>query len=321
MENFWENHGRRYPALDRDINCTAVIVGGGLTGCLLASRLAERGIDTVLLESERIGGGKTARSTAKVTVAHETAYSDIARSVSLEAAKKYAAANMAGLEYIASLAGEGARRDMYLYALYGERRLQREFDAMRECGISAEYVRGDDVPLPVGALGAVKLTDQLAIDPVELCERVCAEGKFTVFESSTAENIGRHGVMCAGHRVKADFVAVCTNYPVHVPHLASPLKLSRKSSVAVALRSASGFPMDDVMAFGVDGGYGYRYADVDGERVLIASGETGREVPPRAAERIIEAVHRFAMHCYTPQNSRDMRRWNGKSLARRLRRW
>lgn len=293
MENFWKNRGRRYPSLDRDINCTAAVIGGGLTGCLLANRLAERGIDTVLFEAGRIGGGKTARSTAKVTLAHETAYSDIAKNISTEAAKKYAAANIAGLEYIASIAKESTRQDIYLYAVHGERRLVREFEAMRECGIDAEYVAGADTPLPFSTLGAIRLREQLAIDPVGLCERLCAEGKFEVFENSTAEHIGRHGFTCAGHRVNADFVAVCTNYPLHVPHSLSPLKLSRKSSVAVAFRSREGFSMKDVMAFGIDGGYGYRYAEDERGRMLIVSGETGREVPPGAVERIAEAVQRF----------------------------
>ena len=294
MADFWKKHGQAYPSLDRDIKCTAAVIGGGLTGVLLANRLAERGIDTVLFEAGRIGCGKTARSTAKVTLAHETAYSDIARRISPEAAKKYAAANMAGLEYIASLAVESARRDMYLYAVYGERKLRRELEAMRECGIGVEYVAGADVPLPISTIGAVRLRDQLAIDPALLCERVCTAGHFKIYENSPAEHVERHGFMCAGHRVHADFVAVCTNYPVHVPHSGSPLKLSRKSSVAVALRSSRGFHMEDVMAFGVDGGYGYRYAEDDEGRVLIVSGETGREVPPGAVERIVSAVQRFA---------------------------
>lgn len=294
MADFWKKHGREYPTLHKDIKCRAAVIGGGLTGVLLASRLAERGIDTALFDAGRIGGGKTARSTAKVTLAHGTAYSDIARRVSTEAAKKYAAANMAGLEYVVSLEGEESRRDMYLYAMYGERKLRRELDVMLECGIDAEHVAGADLPLPVGSVGAIRLRDQLAIDPVQLCERLCEAGHFKIYENSPAEHVERHGFTCAGHRVHADFVAVCTNYPVRVPHSGSPLKLSRKSSVAVAFRSAVGFPMDDVMAFGVDGGYGYRYAEREGERVLIVSGETGRCVPPGAVERIVGTVQRFA---------------------------
>jgi glycine/D-amino acid oxidase-like deaminating enzyme len=41
-----------------------VIVGGGITGCVAAARLAARGLRVVVLEAERVGRGSTAASTA-----------------------------------------------------------------------------------------------------------------------------------------------------------------------------------------------------------------------------------------------------------------
>ncbi|MCC2113370.1 MAG: FAD-binding oxidoreductase, partial [Hyphomicrobiales bacterium] len=55
-----------YPALDDDINADVCIVGGGYAGLSAALHLAERGIDTVLLEAERVGYGASGRNGGQI---------------------------------------------------------------------------------------------------------------------------------------------------------------------------------------------------------------------------------------------------------------
>ena len=257
MMDFWTWDKMKYQALEGDIKCTVAVVGGGLTGALVAYRLASRGVDTVLFEEKTIASGKTSRSTAKVTVAHGTAYSEIEKRLSMKTAKKYAAANLAGLRVISEFCGEDGMRDMYLYALYGERRLRCEYEVMRACEIDADYLSGEEVPLPFPVKGAIRVRGQYAVNPTQLVYEICRRGKFKIFENSPAREITRHGFSCLGHRVRADFVVVATNYPVHIQASLAPIRLSGKSSVAVAFSSKSGFSMPDVMAYGADGGYAY----------------------------------------------------------------
>jgi glycine/D-amino acid oxidase-like deaminating enzyme len=53
-----------YPALDSDIDCQVVVIGGGVTGALVSYRLVEAGIDTILVDKRDIGWGSTSASTA-----------------------------------------------------------------------------------------------------------------------------------------------------------------------------------------------------------------------------------------------------------------
>ena len=55
------------PALEDDARADVAIVGGGFTGVATALELAERGVDVVLLEADRIGDGATGRNGGQVT--------------------------------------------------------------------------------------------------------------------------------------------------------------------------------------------------------------------------------------------------------------
>ena len=291
MYKIWNFHTPvSHPPLNGDFSCDTAVIGGGLTGVLCACALARRGLSVALFEEHTVAheGSKTARSTAKATVAHGTAASEIAENVSREAARKYIAANLAGLRFLHGLTGSRGLCDMYLYALHGERRLQREFRILSDGGVVCEYLHG--VP-PVTA--AVRIPDQLALDPVELTHRLCAEGTFAVFEHSPVTAAGRHTVTCNGHTVTAAHVIAATNYPVF--HEASlPLKLTRKTSYAAAVRCADGFRIpENIMAYGADGGFGYRFTR-DGE-ILIVSGETHRgAASPNAGQRLLRAAEEAA---------------------------
>ena len=39
-----------YPGLEKDSTCDALVVGGGISGALLAHELSARGIDTILVD-------------------------------------------------------------------------------------------------------------------------------------------------------------------------------------------------------------------------------------------------------------------------------
>jgi gamma-glutamylputrescine oxidase len=55
-----------FPAVDGDIKADVAIVGGGFTGLSAALHLAERGVDVVLLEANRVGWGASGRNGGQI---------------------------------------------------------------------------------------------------------------------------------------------------------------------------------------------------------------------------------------------------------------
>ena len=50
------------PALDGDVEVEACVIGGGVGGLSCARRLAQHGIDTILLEAGTVAGGASGRN-------------------------------------------------------------------------------------------------------------------------------------------------------------------------------------------------------------------------------------------------------------------
>jgi len=53
-----------YPPLERNQTCDVAVIGGGITGALIAFHLAEAGLHTVVLDKRDIGWGSTSATTA-----------------------------------------------------------------------------------------------------------------------------------------------------------------------------------------------------------------------------------------------------------------
>ncbi len=60
------NRQTAHPALEETLSCSVCIIGGGYTGLSAALHLAERGVDVLLLEANRIGWGASGRNGGQV---------------------------------------------------------------------------------------------------------------------------------------------------------------------------------------------------------------------------------------------------------------
>ena len=63
-----------FDALASDKSTDVLIIGGGIAGILCAYKLIRAGVDCMLVEADRICGGITGNTTAKITVGGKTGY-------------------------------------------------------------------------------------------------------------------------------------------------------------------------------------------------------------------------------------------------------
>jgi glycine/D-amino acid oxidase-like deaminating enzyme/nitrite reductase/ring-hydroxylating ferredoxin subunit len=160
------------PAATLPERADVVIVGGGLTGLSTAVRLAQEGIQPLVVEARRVGSGTTGRTTAKVSLLQGSILQSIRRAAGAEAAVAYVSANRDGQTWLLDLArSRGVDVQMHTAVDYaisapGERKVSDELAAGQAAGLDVRPLVDHDLPFSVRS--AIALENQAQVDPLQL---------------------------------------------------------------------------------------------------------------------------------------------------------
>jgi glycine/D-amino acid oxidase-like deaminating enzyme len=159
---------RVYPPLAEDVRCDALIVGGGISGALLAHRLVQAGVDCVLIDRRDIGQGSTSASTALLQYEIDTPLYKLREQVGREAAERAYLLGIDSIHRLQKLAGKDCG-----FALRPSLQVAtRKSDAP---GLKKEYEARRGLKLPVTWLGGKGLRDFGIAGPAALRSAVAAE--------------------------------------------------------------------------------------------------------------------------------------------------
>jgi glycine/D-amino acid oxidase-like deaminating enzyme len=199
ISEFPDSRRPDYPKYQGDRTAGVVVVGGGLTGCLTAHACAAAGLDTLLLERNRIGHGSAGRSGGLILPDPGPDFRDIARAHGLRAARHaFELWRRAALDGAALLRRLHIRCDLQpatVVTVSGrgeDRTLRREFDARRAAGLDVSWLTQRQAEGAAGtdAAAAVRVRDGFALDPYRACVGVAAAAK------------ARRAVICERSHVK-----------------------------------------------------------------------------------------------------------------------
>ena len=131
MKELWSSTERlNFKPLKGDAKTHVLIIGGGMAGILCALELKNSGVDYILVEADRIGGGITKNTTAKITSQHGLIYSKILKNYGLEFAKGYLEANEKAIANYKSLSQnidcDFETKDSFVYSRTNREKLEKE---------------------------------------------------------------------------------------------------------------------------------------------------------------------------------------------------
>ena len=131
-----------------------VVIGGGMTVILTAYLLSLQNIDVILIDGERVAGGITQNTTAKITSQHGLIYEKLIRGAGKEQAEMYARANQRAVGQFAAII-EQIQIDCdfkmlphYVYSLENEEQIVKEALAAQKLGLPASAVSKVSLPFP-----------------------------------------------------------------------------------------------------------------------------------------------------------------------------
>lgn len=240
MKSLWnETVTRRdFPTLEGDTETEVLIIGGGIAGILTAYFLKENGVPYILVEKDRICGGTTGNTTAKITFQHGLIYHKLLKSYGPETAKMYLQANRAAFEKYAELCHdidcEYEIKNNYVYVTDDRRKLDEELEALSNIGYNA--MLASDLPIPAGTVGAVCFENQAQFHPLKFLLSISKN--LNIYEHTfVREMIDTAAVTDCG-KINADKVIVTTHFPFINKHGGYFMKLYQHRSYVIALENA-----------------------------------------------------------------------------------
>lgn len=283
----------KFPTLQSDINCDAVVVGAGLTGVLTAWMLQERGLDVVVLDSGTPGQGATAHTTAKITALHGFFYADLISSQGIETARQYFRANQFAIERYSDLiktqniSCDFQKVNCFLYSRSSSSNIHNELSALKAIGEAPEFATETQLPFPVSA--ALKIENQAIFHPLKFLYALLPH--LRVYGNSTVRKITENKVITDHAVVTAKHIFITTRYPFFLLPGLFFSRMHQERSYALSISNIS--PVDDMYIDADKNGITFR--PWDGQVILSGLSHRTGHIP---IQNGYDALHLYAQRWY-----------------------
>lgn len=276
MESVWvkDTEPRQFEELKENISTDVLIVGGGIAGILCAYMLKNAGVDCILLEADRICGGITKNTTAKITLQHGLFCDKMIKRYGREIASLYIKAQLNALskynELCKDIPCDYETKNSYVYSLYDWDKIEREVKALNSLGVRAEF--SDTSALPFSTEGAVKVTGQAQFHPLKFLYAMAKD--LPIYENTKVREFMPYKVITEHALIKYDKLIIATHFPIINKHGSYFLKLYQYRSYVLALKGVQN--IDGMYVDECDKGLSFRNC---GELLLLGGGghRTGKK--------------------------------------------
>jgi glycine/D-amino acid oxidase-like deaminating enzyme len=220
----------KHPKLAKDIRSEVIVIGGGISGALIAHRLTNLGMQVAIIEGRKIGAGSTAASTAILSYEADVNLGELIKKFGRRAAVR---AYRAGVEAIASIGQTiktlddscdfKKRRSLYLASNRKDvKLLEREFKARRANNFDVKLLRKAELfrRFSLDAPCAILNEQAAEVNPLKLTLALVRSGQkkglkvFVHTKVTTYRREGQESVLTTGDnfQIRAKHVVFATGY-------------------------------------------------------------------------------------------------------------
>src|SRR5690606_8551394 len=144
---------KSYPSLKENISCDVLVVGGGITGSLIAHQCVQDGFRTVMIDKREIANGSSSATTSMLQYEIDTPLYKLIEMVGPKGAVASYKACSQAIEQLGEIAhklkskaGFIKKDSLYFAALKKDVAwLTREFEARKKVGFDVKWMEADDV--------------------------------------------------------------------------------------------------------------------------------------------------------------------------------
>jgi glycine/D-amino acid oxidase-like deaminating enzyme len=302
---------KTFPKLTRDHQSEVVVIGGGITGALIADELSRHGHHVVVLERRDVGWGSSAASTALLQYEIDTHMTELAmRYGEADAVLAYRACADAIGEIETLSAGLGDvdfERQQSLYYASNEEdvaSLQEELALRLKHGFDASWLESEAILAEYGFVAPGAILTQLAasIDPYrmayQLFTKVVERGgqvyDRTQMETMTADDQGVTLTLANGATLRSQYVVMAAGYESQA-WLPEKVAMNRSSYAMITdpLPPEALGKLRHTMVWESARPYLYLRTTCDG-RLLVGGDDDDEDLPKRRDARVEEKAQGLA---------------------------
>lgn len=253
MESIWrkETKIKERKPLKGSTRTEVAVIGAGMAGLLTAFMLKKKGVNVLVLEADRIAGGQTQNTTAKITIQHGLIYDKLINKFGMEKAQMYADAQTSAVKRYAEIIEKKGiscqfeELPAYLYSTEKIEDLDKELKAAKKLGIEACIT--EETTLPFQTVAALKFSGQAQFQPLEFVKAIADE--LNIYENTQVKSIENMEIITDWGTVQADKIVVATHYPfINAPGYYFT-RMHQERSYVVALETDEKL---DGMYYGID---------------------------------------------------------------------
>jgi len=220
-----------YPSLKSNESCDVLIVGGGITGSLIAHQMIEDGYDTILIDKREICNGSTSATTSMLQYEIDVPLYELIEQIGKKGAVLSYKACSDAIDIIGKLAklirsDAGFKRKKSLY--YASKKkdvawLKKEFEARKNAGFEVKWLSEDQLLEQFGfenTYGGILSKQGASIDAFqfahELFQHNVKKG-LKIFDKTEMVEVEEHKgfnlvTVDSGYQIKAKKIIYCIGY-------------------------------------------------------------------------------------------------------------
>lgn len=320
-----------FPALTRDVRCDVAVLGGGISGALIAHELVTHGHSVCVLDKRDIGWGSTSASTALLQYEIDTPMCELAKMYGEDNAVLAYLACMQSIGVLADIAADAGdvafdlRKSLYFSSQKSHvRRLQAEYALRRKHRFPVHWLDAEDVRTQFGIEAHAAILSDLAaqVDPYRLTYRLlmhAADQGASVHDRCTLKRIVAkpHRVELTseyGVQVHAKHLVVAAGYESQ-QFIRQRVAKNRSSYAWISEPVPGGVPhaLSKAMLWETRRPYLYARATSD-QRVLIGGEDDAFDVPLLRDARLpkkARTLHRKAARLFPTVTLKPSFAWAG----------
>lgn len=244
LKSLWTDTVKKpsFLPLDHDETTDVLIIGGGIAGILCAHFLHKAGIKYLLCESDTIGGGTTAKTTAVISAQHDALYGYLMKKFGYTKARLYLEANLHAVSAYKKLCRDidcdFAEIPACIYSCQNAALMENEVKALHGLGFDARLKK--EIPLPLPVLAAVEFPNQAQFHPLKFLFSLAEN--LNIREHTRILQLEPHAAMTERFRIQAKKIIVTSHFPFLNTHGLYFAKLYQKRSYVIALKDAATVP-------------------------------------------------------------------------------